>query len=67
VYVKKRPPEGGLFYITKPFYEGHEVNGFHETDTWSRSFNVMYNKKIRKRNLRSLVRRRNHYTEGLYK
>ena len=21
MYVKKRPPEGGLFYITKPFYE----------------------------------------------
>jgi hypothetical protein len=30
---KKRPPEGGLFYITKPFYEGPEVNGFHETAT----------------------------------
>jgi len=30
---KKRPPEGGLFYIMKPFYEGPEVNGFHETAT----------------------------------
>ena len=42
-----------------------KVNGFHEPDTWSRSFKVMYNKKEQKRNLRSLVRRRNHYTEGL--
>ena len=38
-----------------------KVNGFHEPDTWSRSFKVMYNKKEHKRNLRSLVRRRNHY------
>ena len=31
-----------------------KVNGFHEPDTWSRSFKVMYDKKEHKRNLRSL-------------
>ena len=31
-----------------------KVNGFHETDTWSRSFKVMYNKKEHKRSLLSL-------------
>ena len=46
MYVKKRPPDGGLFYITKPFYEDPEVNGFHETDTWSRSFKVMSEKVL---------------------
>ena len=46
MYVKKRPPEGGLFYIMKPFYEGPEVNGFHETDTWSRSFKAMSEKVL---------------------
>ena len=41
-----------------------KVNGFHETDTWSRSFKVMFDEKECNRNLRSLVRRRNHCTEG---
>ena len=42
-----------------------KVNGFHETDTWSRSFKVMCDEKECNRSLRSLVRRRNHCTEGL--
>ena len=46
MYVKKRPPDGGLFFIAKPFYEGPEVNGFHETDTWSRSFKAMSEKVL---------------------
>ena len=44
---------------------GPKVKGFHEPDTWSRSFKIMFDNKECKRNLRSLVRRRNHYTEGL--
>ena len=55
-----------LQFMDKPILrQSPKVNGFHETDTWSRSFKVMYNKKEHKRNLRSLVRRRNHCTEGL--
>ena len=51
--------------IVQYLQQSPKVNGFHEPDTWSRSFKVMYNKKEHKRNLRSLVRRRNHCTEGL--
>ena len=46
-------------------WQSSKVNGFHEPDTWSRSFKVMYNNKEHNRNLRNLVRRRNHCTEGL--
>ena len=55
-----------LQFMDKPILrQSPKVNGFHEPDTWSRSFKVMYNKKEHKRSLRSLVRRRNHCTEGL--
>mgnify|MGYP007079136853 CR=1 FL=1 len=51
--------------ISQYLQHSPKVNGFHETDTWSRSFKVMYDNKEYNRSLRSLVRRRNHYTEGL--
>ena len=55
-----------LQFMDKPILrQSPKVNGFHEPDTWSRSFKVMYNKKEHKRSLRSLVRRRNHCTGGL--
>ena len=36
------------------FRQCPKVNGFHEPDTWSRSFKVMYDKKEHKRSLLSL-------------
>ena len=35
----------GLPLLCYSSRQSPKMNGFHETDTWSRSFKVMYNKK----------------------